>query len=124
VDGRCDASEILSFQALANLVERVWQLTHRNLRMDSEEVGSDFSLQPTTGSISCGGQLREQARTRFGWNVEISTIDRYPQDGVTVSDAIAAVRNRPMVVAAAGEKMGSTREIFFHISRTRRLQGK
>jgi hypothetical protein len=44
--------------------------------------------------------LREQARSRFGWNVEISTLDRYPQNAVMVSDAIAAVQKRPIVFAA------------------------
>jgi hypothetical protein len=52
--------------------------------------------------------LREQVGQRFGWNIEISTLDRYPQDSVAVSDAIAAVRNRPAVVnaAATDSKLG------------------
>jgi hypothetical protein len=47
--------------------------------------------------------LREQARNRFGWHVEISTLDRYPQDAVAVSDAVAAIHNRPLVARAKGE---------------------
>lgn len=46
--------------------------------------------------------LREQARARFGWHVEISTLDRYPQDAVAVADAVAAIHNRPPVAKAKG----------------------
>jgi len=49
--------------------------------------------------------LREQAASRFGWRVEISTLDRYPQSALNVAEAIAAARNRPMVAdAAAAER--------------------
>lgn len=69
-----------------------WVLGH--LRGNTVIVADTGSLLPLLIDI------RERAAARFKWNIEISTLDRYPQDMVAVSDAIAAVCNRPAVVEA------------------------
>ena len=69
-----------------------WALPH--LSGDTIVVADTGSMLPLLID------LREQARSRFGWNIEISTLDRYPRDAIAVSDAISAVRNRPMAVDA------------------------
>ena len=63
--------------------------------------------------------LREQAQSRFGWNVEISTLDRYPQDAVAVSDAVTAIHNRPMVA----DTKGTGAESLSHKGNIRGLSG-
>lgn len=66
--------------------------------------GDAIVLADTGSMIPLLIDIREQARSRFNWAIEISTLDRYPQDPGVVSDAIAAVRNRPMYFKAKAEE--------------------
>jgi hypothetical protein len=72
-------------------------------------TGNTIVIADTGSLLPLLIDLREQARTRFNWNVEISTLDRYPQDAVAVSDAVTAIRNRPRVA----DTLGTSREPTF-----------
>lgn len=67
-------------------------------------TGDAIVLADTGSMLPLLIDIREQARARFNWTIEISTLDRYPQELGVVSDAIAAIRNRPMYFKAEAEE--------------------
>ncbi len=65
-------------------------------------TGNTVVIADTGSMLPLVMDLRDQAWLRFGWHVEISTLDGYPQDAVAVADAVAAICNRPFVVKSQG----------------------
>jgi hypothetical protein len=89
------------FIRLANALRSIYDIRRITDWLLPHLDGVTVAIADTGSMLPLLINLRERALAEFGWRVEIATLDRYPQDTVSISEAIAAVRNRPVVVAAA-----------------------
>jgi len=94
------------FVRLADALRSVFDVRRMTDWILPHLTGDAIVLADTGSMLPLLIDIREQARTRFNWAVEISTLDRYPQELGVVSDAIAAVRNRPAYFNAVAEERG------------------
>ena len=63
-----------------------------------EYVRSETILIADTGSLlPLLFHLREEAARRFKWDIEIASLDEYPNDRINLVDAIDAIKNRPEI---------------------------
>jgi hypothetical protein len=63
-----------------------------------EYVRSETIVIADTGSLlPLLFHLREEAARRFRWDIEIASLDEYPNDRVNLIDAIDAIKNRPEI---------------------------